>query len=112
MRGYLIGPALAALAALAGGCGSQALRSGGPEHVSPWLVLGGPGLGGAAARPGDPSAPEYGRNDGRMNASAEPAARRYQAAVIQTRDELRTDNGTPREFSTTLTRTITTTAIP
>lgn len=103
---------LAALAALAGGCGTHAPYGAGPRPASPWLVLGGPGLHGAAERPGDPGAPEYGRNDVRMNASAAPAARRYEAAVIQTRDELRTTNGRPREFSTTFTRTVTTTAGP
>ncbi len=112
MHGILIGAVLAAFSALAVGCGSHARGQELGSTITPWLVLGGPGLGGAAERPGDRSAPEYGRNDVRMNADAVPPARRYEAAVIQTRDEQRTTNGRPREFSTTFTRTITTTAIP
>jgi hypothetical protein len=48
---------------------------------------------------------EYGRNDARLNAGRPPIQHWAEWAEIRNRDNTRTTNGRPREFSTTFVRT-------
>ncbi len=86
-----------------------------PKHAparlssrSPSLVLPAPRLlefSGPDAWPVDEGAWEFGRNDWAPTAAPSPAYAPLEWVEIRTRDRLRTNNGRPREFSTTHTRT-------
>ena len=84
-------------AAVATGCGAGTATGPFATGVSPALVM--------ATAP-DSAAWEYGRNDEQLNAGRPPIAGAGWAE-IRTRDRRRTSNGQPREYSSTLTRTVT-----
>ncbi len=110
----MIGRALAVAAALAvmttvGGCVSATTKTTAPvlqPALSASLVMASvpPATGHVAW--GDPGAPEYGRNDARLNAGGAPSIAAVEWTEVRTRDQTRTDNGRPREFSTTTVRTL------
>jgi hypothetical protein len=53
---------------------------------------------------GDPSAWEFGRNDGRLNVGS-PPVQRVEWSETWNRNRTFTNNGRPREFSSTFVRT-------
>lgn len=90
--------AMTALTVVGCGTGAGAAPSRFAAGVAPGLVL---------ATPPDAAAWEYGRNDGPLNID-EPTIAAGGRAVIITYDRRRTNNGRPREYSTTYVRTLTT----
>ncbi len=73
--------------------------------VSPSLVVPGMGPGRAfeagSALSGDASGWEYSRNDDRLSVGHVPPASQVDYVEVETRERLRTDNGRPRDHSTT-----------
>ena len=68
--------------------------------VSPSLVVTGIGVGGSTLSP-DASAWEYSRNDDRLSVGRVPPPSQVDYVKVETRERLRTDNGRPRDHSTT-----------
>jgi hypothetical protein len=111
------GVALMLLAAGAAGCGSVSrqdtgeVNRGGYRALSASLVMPAPALRGddqpgrwAGRRETQPW--EYGRNDAALGVVTEPFGRQWAWAEVRTRDRRRTVNGRPREFSSTVVRTV------
>ena len=94
-RGVMVG---VALCAAVGGCQS----AGEPVVREPVLI------GGLVIPNGQigPDGWEFTRNDPLMNHRPSSVAFEFEWSEIRTRDRLRTDNGRPREYSTTSVRTI------
>ena len=74
--------------------------------ISPSLVLPGMGpgrelAGAASAFTGDSSGWEYSRNDDRLSVGHVPPASQVEYVEVETRERLRTNNGRPRDHSTT-----------
>jgi hypothetical protein len=93
-----------------GGCQSPTTAGAGPGRISSNLVMPGPGWAAVSKAEGasghiDPGAWEFGRNDERLNAGPAPVRRWHEWAEIRNRDQTRTSNGRPRDYSNTFIRT-------
>ncbi|MHC4218789.1 MAG: hypothetical protein ACYSU7_10085 [Planctomycetota bacterium] len=91
-----------------GGCQSPPTGAG-SGRISSNLVISGAGWGTSEAEGGswhiDPGAWEFGRNDERLNAGPAPVRRWHEWAEIRNRNQTRTSNGRPRDYSNTFIRT-------
>ena len=103
---------LLAVVAGGGGCSSSTRTPPVPHAVSPGLVMPSAALRGDGIWPVTAAAWEYGRNDAILNVGATPPIQQRRVVVIKSRDRLFTNNGRPREFSTTFTRSVSYRAVP